>query len=215
MSHTLHRRGKSEDLKRDVIVFCMSAKTVNGDGSAPKKQKFFEIVSKYPYANFGDVKTGSQFNSDWDTVRDSFKDQSVPHFVFTDYDVAASVLKELAEADLGISVVVSGVMDGIVEMCRTSGLKIHTSEHSAGILGKTEKLPDEPILEITTMCGHALVARQFGPRDGPRGEKGQEDRGRGRSRTGQTVHVRSLQPEAGRTSTCAYSFESDSNRDGL
>jgi hypothetical protein len=78
--------------------------------------------------------------------------------VFTDYDVAASVLKELAEADLGISVVVSGVMDGIVEMCRTSGLKIHTSEHSAGILGKTEKLPDEPILEITTMCGHALVA---------------------------------------------------------
>jgi hypothetical protein len=158
MSHTLHRRGKSADLKRDVIVFCMSAKTVNGDGSAPKKQKFFEIVSKYPYANFGDVKTGSQFNSDWDTVRDSFKDQSVPHFVFTDYDVAASVLKELAEADLGISVVVSGVMDGIVEMCRTSGLKIHTSEHSAGILGKTEKLPDEPILEITTMCGHALVA---------------------------------------------------------
>lgn len=158
MSHTLHRRGKSEDLKRDVIVFCMSAKTVNGDGSAPKKQKFFEIVSKYPYANFGDVKTGSQFNSDWDTVRDSFKDQSVPHFVFTDYDVAASVLKELAGADLGISVVVSGLMDGIVEMCRTSGLKIHTSEHSAGILGKTEKLPDEPILEITTMCGHALVA---------------------------------------------------------
>ena len=158
MSHTLHRRGKSEDFKRDVVVFCMSAKTVNGDGSAPKKQKFFEIVSKYPYANFGDVKTGSQFNSDWDTVRDSFKDQSVPHFVFTDYDVAASVLKELAEADLGISVVVSGVMDGIVEMCRTSGLKIHTSEHSAGILGKTEKLPDEPILEITTMCGHALVA---------------------------------------------------------
>jgi hypothetical protein len=158
MSHTLHRRGNSEDLKRDVIVFCMSAKTVNGDGSAPKKQKFFEIVSKYPYANFGDVKTGSRFNSDWNTVHDNFKDQSVPHFVFTDYDVAANVLKELAEADLGISVVVSGLMDGIVEMCRTSGLKIHTSEHSAGILGKTEKLPDEPILEITTMCGHALVA---------------------------------------------------------
>ena len=158
MSHTLHRRAKSDDLKKDVVVFCMSAKTVNGDGSAPKKQKFFEIVSKYPYANFGDVKTGSQFNSDWNTVHDSFKDQSVPHFVFTDYNVAANVLKDLAEADLGISVVVSGLMDGIVEMCRTSGLKIHTSEHSAGILGKTEKLPDEPILEITTMCGHALVA---------------------------------------------------------
>jgi len=158
MSHTLHRRGKSDDLKKDVIVFCMSAKTVNGDGSAPKKQKFFEIVSKYPYANFGDVKTGSQFNSDWNTVHDSFKDQSVPHFVFTDYNVAANVLKDLAEADLGISVVVSGLMDGIVEMCRTSGLRIHTSEHSAGILGKTEKLPDEPILEITTMCGHAMVA---------------------------------------------------------
>ncbi len=158
MSHTLHRRGKIKDLKRDVIVFCMSAKTVNGDGSAAKKRKFFEIVSKYPYANLGEVKTGSVFNSNWNTVHDGFKDQSVPHCVFTDYDVAANVLKELAKADLGISVVVSGLMDGIVQMCRAAGLKIHTIEHSGGILGKTEKLPDEPILEITTMCGHALVA---------------------------------------------------------
>jgi len=136
----------------------MSAKTVNGDGSAAKKRKFFEIVSKYPYANIGDVKTGSRFNSDWETIHDGFKDQSVPHCVFTDYDVAANVLKDIAMADLGLSVVVSGLMDGIVEMCRTAGLKIHTVEYSGGILGKTEKLPGQPVLEITTMCGHALVS---------------------------------------------------------
>ena len=36
--------------------------------------------------------------------------------------------------------------------------RVHTVEHSLGIHGNTEKLPDEGILEITTMCGHALVS---------------------------------------------------------
>jgi hypothetical protein len=30
--------------------------------------------------------------------------------------------------------------------------------HSLGFWGKTEKLPPREILEITTMCGHGLVA---------------------------------------------------------
>ncbi len=158
MSHTLHRCGNADNLKEDFVVFCMSAKTVNVKGSAAKMKKFLEIIKKYEHVNFGDVKTGSQFNSDWQTVHDNLKDQSVAHYVFTHRDTVAKVLAELKQADLGISVVVSGVVESVDALCRQAGLKMHTVEYSGGIHGKTDLLPDEPVLAITTMCGHGLVA---------------------------------------------------------
>ena len=38
------------------------------------------------------------------------------------------------------------------------GLSPHTVEHSLGTHGNTARLPEENVLEITTMCGHALVS---------------------------------------------------------
>ena len=158
MSHTLHRCGKHDDLKNDFVVFCMSAKTVNAKGSGPKMRKFFEILKKYPAVNFGDVKTGSRFNSDWQTIHDGYKDQSVAHYVFSDAEVVGQILKELKEADLGLSVIVSGVFEKVGELCRQAGLPTHTVEYSGGVMGRTERLPKGPILSITTMCGHGLVS---------------------------------------------------------
>jgi len=57
-----------------------------------------------------------------------------------------------------LSVVVSGILDPVNECCQKAGLKRHTVEFSLGIWGKTEKLPSNDILEITTMCGHAMVS---------------------------------------------------------
>lgn len=158
MSHTLHRCGKHDDLKNDFVVFCMSAKTVNAKGSGPKMRKFFEILKKYPAVNFGDVKTGSRFNSDWQTIRDGYKDQSVAHYVFSDAEVVGQILKELKKADLGLSVIVSGVFEKVGELCRQAGLPMHTVEYSGGVMGRTERLPKGPVLSITTMCGHGLVS---------------------------------------------------------
>jgi hypothetical protein len=158
MSHTLHRCGKHDDLKNDFVVFCMSAKTVNAKGSGPKMRKFFEILKKYPAVNFGDVKTGSRFNSDWQTIHDGYKDQSVAHYVFSDAAAVAKILKELKEADLGLSVIVSGVFEKVGELCRQAGLPMHTVEYSGGVMGRTERLPKGPVLSITTMCGHGLVS---------------------------------------------------------
>ncbi len=158
MSHTLHRCGKHDDLKNDFVVFCMSAKTVNAKGSGPKMRKFFEILKKYPAVNFGDVKTGSRFNSDWQTIHDGYKDQSVAHYVFSDAEVVGQILKELKEADLGLSVIVSGVFEKVGELCRQAGLPMHTVEYSGGVMGRTERLPKGPVLSITTMCGHGLVS---------------------------------------------------------
>ena len=68
------------------------------------------------------------------------------------------VLHELKEAELGTSVVVSGLVEVTDQLCQQVGLKMHTVEFSGGIHGKLELLPERPILEISTMCGHGLVA---------------------------------------------------------
>ena len=68
------------------------------------------------------------------------------------------VIRDLAEADFGFSVVVSGIFDIINDICKKIGVKPHTVCMSMGTVGRTELLPDDKILEITTMCGHSLVA---------------------------------------------------------
>jgi len=34
----------------------------------------------------------------------------------------------------------------------------HTVEHSLGVWGKRELLPKKEVLEVSTMCGHGMVA---------------------------------------------------------
>ena len=79
-------------------------------------------------------------------------------WVFDKRENMEAALAELAGAELGLSVVVSGLFDEVAECCRRAGTRAHTVNHSLGFWGKTEKLPAREILEITTMCGHGLVA---------------------------------------------------------
>jgi hypothetical protein len=158
MTHTLHRQGSPEDLKKDFVVFSMACQSVNAKGSIPKIQKVFEIIEKYDPVNFGDVKTGNIFKATREAMKENLKENSYIHFVFIDCETVGKVLKDLGDADVGLSVVVSGVVDDIDQLCRQAGLKMHTVEFSGGFYGKTERLPEMPILEITTMCGHGLIA---------------------------------------------------------
>jgi hypothetical protein len=158
MTHTLHREGTLENLREDFVVFTMSAKTVNAKGSGEKMRKFFEILEKYNGVNYGDMKTGNILNSDRDTVHDGIGDTSIVHFVFTDKAVVGKVLDELEGAQLGTSVIVSGLVEETDRACKQAGLRMHTVEFSGGVHGKLGLLPEKPVLEITTMCGHGMVA---------------------------------------------------------
>jgi hypothetical protein len=158
MTHTLHRQGTLGDLRGDFVVFSMACQSVNAKGSVPKIQKIFEIIQKYNPVNFGDVKTGNIFKATQAAMEGNFKENSYVHFVFTDRETVGKVLRDLKEADAGLSVVVSGVVDDIGQLCEQAGLKMHTVEFSGGIYGKTERLPEGPVLEVTTMCGHGLIA---------------------------------------------------------
>ena len=158
MTHTLHRAGDLNSLRGDFVVFTMSAKTVNAAGSAAKMQEFLEIVEKHNPVNFGDMKTGNIFNTDRDTIYDSIRDTSIVHSVFTDRETVVKVIADLKAADLGTSVVISGLVDETDAICQENDLAMHTVEYSGGIHGRTEKLPTLPVLEVTTMCGHGMVA---------------------------------------------------------
>lgn len=158
MTHTLHRRGTLENLREDYVVFAIAAQTVNAQGAAEKFARFAEIVLKYNPVSFGDMKTGNIFNAGLEKIQEGYKDNSIVHAVFTDPETVVQVLKDLKEADLGLSIVVSGLLEEVAGCCRKAGLEPHTVEYSLGIFGRTELLPEEEILQISTMCGHGMVA---------------------------------------------------------
>jgi hypothetical protein len=128
------------------------------DAGIRRMQKILDMASRYPIVNFGDIKNGSKFTTTLDQILGS-SDQNLPilHMVFTSKDDATQFMRDLKEADLGISVVASGLFEEIFQCCRKAGITPHTANYSLGVHGRTEKLPPEEVLEITTMCGHSLV----------------------------------------------------------
>lgn len=107
----------------------------------------------------------------WDSSKDSgihksatleeiraYKDLNAGSAVFTNFEDVKAVLKELKEADLGFSVVITGIFEKVHEACKEAGTGPHTVNMSAGTFGRVELLPDPKILEITTMCGHHMIS---------------------------------------------------------
>ena len=157
MTHSLHRQGTPENLAGDYIVFLMQARGFNDEGARDKLVKFLDVVSRHNPVNMGDIFTGNIHAVSREEIVAGLRDRSGVHAVFTQPDTVAAVLKELKEADLGISVVVSGLFDRVGECCQKAGLKEHTVEHSLGVWGDTARLPSREVLEVSTMCGHGMV----------------------------------------------------------
>ncbi len=64
-----------------------------------------------------------------------------------------------AAADLGISIVISGLFEDVFEVCRECGLVPHSVNMSLGTWGRTELLPEGEEFEMVTMCGHGVASR--------------------------------------------------------
>ena len=156
MTHSLHRRGDDRSLMEDYVVIVMPSKGINLEGAQEKIRKLWDLCSHYDIVNFGNVTNGTKYDLSLEELK---KYQTlVAQVVFKEKATLTRFLKELKEANLGLSTVVSGLYDEVKACCATLGDKIHTVEHSLGIHGQTQKLPPENILEVTTMCGHALVS---------------------------------------------------------
>ena len=158
MTHTLHRQGTPESLSRDYPLVAVMAHGFNDKGGGPKLGRFLEICWKHGPVNLGDMKQGSIFTYDAADIYNNVSDTTIVECCFDDLDKVEAVLRDLKEEDIGVPVVVSGLTDKVGECCKKVGLEIHTVAQSLGVWGKTELLPSKEVLEITTMCGHAMVA---------------------------------------------------------
>jgi hypothetical protein len=160
MTNTLHRQGAAEDLKEDYVIFVTMARGINREGSAPKIHEFLRICEKYNPINIGSSKMGTVLQDDvsFQDLVTGLKDGSTSAAVFTDLDTLKKVLGELIEADLGISINVSGLLEGVQECCHANGMERHSVEHSLGFWGSRDRLPEREVLEINTLCGHGMVS---------------------------------------------------------
>ena len=160
MTNTLHRRGTSTGLKNDYVIFCTMAKGVNSKGSGPKIQEFIRICLKYSPVNMGDGYMGNILQEDVGVQKfiAGRSDGEGAAAVFTDLDTLQKVIEELIRADLGISINVSGLLDEVRGCCRKAGIERHSIEHSLGIWGARDRLPEREIMEINTLCGHGMVS---------------------------------------------------------
>jgi len=158
MTHTLHRSGTRESLSGDFVFLYMPAFGINNIDSGPKLRKFLEIAQRHNPVNMGDASYGNMHAKGIQNVMDNIqKDGTAVHAVFTNEEDAAAMLKDVKEADMGLSLVVSGIFDRVQELCKKNGIHRHAATYSLGIWGKTEKLPPEKALEVSTMCGHGMI----------------------------------------------------------
>ncbi len=155
MTHTLHRRGTAESLSGDYVFIMIQAVGINEDGAVPKMQEFLRIALRHKPVNIGSVDLGGRIDQPEEVIANL---QKIAHVVFDNQPAVIAFLKDVKKADLGLSVVVSGIFEKVDECLEKAGLKHHTANFSLGIWGRTEKLPGNDILEVITMCGHALIS---------------------------------------------------------
>jgi len=159
MTHTHHRVGSIESLKKDFVVLVMASRLIKYEDEVGKFRKVMEILRKYNPVNLGNMVVGNKYWRDEEDIRSKFREYgNIVHGVYTSVEQVKEVLEELKEVDLGLSVVVTGVYEEVFKILKEVGLKPHTINLSLGVWGRTEKLPPKEVLEITTMRGHCMVS---------------------------------------------------------
>lgn len=162
MTHSLHRRGDVESLKKDFLILSCSAKGFNDGWYGTPAREFFRIAMKHKPVNGGDMKTGNFLYVEPERIIDSITNTTILELTYDNKENVIECIKELKEADLGISIVLTGLIDEVNDIVEKAGLpKVHTREYSLGTHGKLKLMPEWEVLEFTTMCGHAMVASEI------------------------------------------------------
>jgi hypothetical protein len=159
MTHSLHRRGSRESLRGDYVMVCRTSK-VNKAVTGPVLSRIAEIIFEVGVSNTGSsyLETNIPLGLDREMFKARIAEAHGLLCSFSSKEKLEQVLARIHEEKLGISITVSGLIDEVVPLAQSMGIKPHTINLSMGILGKKEKLADEELLEYTTMCGHALIA---------------------------------------------------------
>jgi hypothetical protein len=158
MTHSLHRQGNLDKLKHDYVWQPYPTQNVNDDKNPENFSVIIDLVEELGSVNWGDIKTGPKASVEPKTIKEKLKKESRIRGVFTEKTQVVEFLKKMKKLDLGLSLVISGLTDDVLDACNQAELKPHSINLSLGIWGKKELLPPNEILEITTMCGHHMVS---------------------------------------------------------
>ena len=125
-----------------------------------KLQEIFDVFAKHSPTNLGSLYVpGTRAHGMADgELRDGLKGNGFVGTVFSDPAHLRDMLADMKERDYGISIVVSGLIDEVFSICEEVGLQHHTIDLALGVWGNKTLLPKAELMEITTMCGHALVS---------------------------------------------------------
>lgn len=161
MTHTLLRTGDIESQKKEFCWLVYQTKGVNDENFIDKAREYIATVEAVGGDNWGETKTGSILNAGPEAIKENLKDNSRIRGVFSNREKAVDFLKDVIAKELGLSVIISGVLPEIAQICAEVGIVPHSANFSLGIWGRKDKLPDEKTLSITTMCGHHTVPPKY------------------------------------------------------
>lgn len=159
MTHSLHRRGSEESLQNDYIILVTAAYGFNHEDTRGKIIKVLDVIFDAGPDNLGSNETGSIYSGvTLEEIRENITDVPRIRCCFASKDKMFEVVRKIYEMDLGLSVVVSGLIDNILEIAKELNIKPHTVNLSLGVWGNVETLPPDDVLEVVSMCGHGLLA---------------------------------------------------------
>ncbi|MHA1932351.1 MAG: hypothetical protein ACW96X_07405, partial [Promethearchaeota archaeon] len=98
MTHTLHRKGTEEELKEDYVILAMFAAGIN-DNYDDSRQKLIKI---------GEIMSGNNPVNIMSEI--GWKTSATITAAFNDIESVKNVIRQLKEEDLGISIVISGLI---------------------------------------------------------------------------------------------------------
>jgi hypothetical protein len=133
MSHSAHRCGTVSNLQNDYTMYARTSRYVNREGCGPKLRKILEIFLSENPVNFGSSHSGKSFAAGLDPeeyARSLDKAYAVA-CCFSKPSSVLNVLKRLKEADTGISIVVSGLIEEVQNMADEMAQKVRKGRLTA------------------------------------------------------------------------------------
>jgi hypothetical protein len=155
MTHSLHRSGRFQEM--DYVWLLYHVRGVNDQNLVERLQQAIDIAEEAGTVNWGDVKTGTIVSLSSEEIKTKLTEKSRIRGAFSSQGQVTQFLEKMREADLGLCVIIAGLLDKVFQSCGDAGLKPHTVNYSLGIFGKKELLPDSDTLALTTMCGHHMI----------------------------------------------------------
>ncbi len=175
MTNALHRYGSPESFQDDFIVFIRNSKGRNDIGSIPKLKAFLQTALRYRPVTISQYRYGSTVRPadhlhpgiHWKRPVQDLTPEQVIEGISKDHTAAAifetqeameAFLRDVKAADWGLSVNVAGLTAPVHACAKRAGIVRHSVEYSLGFQGALDRLPERPVLELSTMCGHSMVS---------------------------------------------------------